>query len=129
MCFSHPGHVGRICGDRRLLCVVRELASDPRRSTCPRVDLLLAVLCLWVGLALTPLSCSPLLTTSHPSPKTYITCQSHSVIMGLIKMLHTTGTAALEGCGTRMNDIHTCKCSHARRALCEGCCVQSPQGT
>ena len=134
MCFSVSGHAGRICGDRRWLCVVRELASDPTTSTCPRVDLLLTVLCLLVGLALTPLSCSFSSLPSHPSPKTYITCQIHSVITGLIKMLHSKGTGSLWGCGICMNDMHMCKWPppHTHTVLSDivpGCCVHSPRGT
>lgn len=117
VCFYDSGLAGRIYGDRRWLCVVRELAGDPSRSTCPRVDLLLAVLCLSVGLALTPLSCSFPSLPSHPSPKTYITCQIHSVIAGLIKMLHSKGSGSLWGCGICMNDRHTCKCLHTQSSL------------
>lgn len=67
-----------------------------------------------------------------PAPKTYITCQIHSVIAGLIKMLHSKGIGSLWGCGICMNDIHTCKSPHTHWVLSDlvpGCCVQSPQGT
>lgn len=65
--------------------------------------------CLLEGLALTPLSCSLSSLPFHLSPKTYITCQIHSVNAGLIKMLHCKGTGSLWGCGVCMNDTHTCK--------------------
>ncbi|TNN74341.1 O-acetyl-ADP-ribose deacetylase MACROD2 [Liparis tanakae] len=39
-------HARQICGDRRWLCAVVESAGDPRMSSCPRVDLLLAAFSL-----------------------------------------------------------------------------------
>lgn len=136
MCFSVSGHAGRMCGDRRWLCMVRELAGDPTRSTCPRVALLLTALCRLVGLALTPLLCSFSSLPSHPSPKTYITCQIHSVITRLIKALHSKATGSLWGCGICMTDIHTCKCTHTHARthsvmsdIVPGCCGKSPRGT
>lgn len=101
-----------------------ELAGDPRMSSCPRVDLLLAAFSLLVGLALTPLLCSSLLTTL--SPLTYITCQIHSVITGLIKMLPSKGTGSPWGCGICMKDTHLRVCAptptqslwHSARVLC-----------
>lgn len=49
-------------------------------------------------------------------------------------MLHSKATGSLWGCGTCMNDVHTCKYTHTHTQpvisdTVPGFCVQPPQGT
>jgi len=80
------------------------------------------------GFGNNPTVMSPHLSTLSTQPyKRYITCQIHSVITGLINMLHSKGTPSLFGCGICMNDMHMCKCPHTNRVLSYigPCCLLS----